>query len=148
MNRASLSPAERDFRSRLAQLAHDNWLVRGTLLVWWAQVGQAPLPLRERRIARLPVSGPKPRWKPATTLHPQVGGPPRPAGGERLPATATPHRRSLRTRMEAHAGEENAGTLRAYCTASFAMPRRCLTFPARCSTKSPTRVSSRGRLPR
>src|ERR1035441_2650037 len=44
--------------------------------------------------------------------------------------------------MEAHAGEENAGTLRAYSTASFAMPRRCLTFPARCSTKSPTGVSS------
>lgn len=33
MNRASLSPVERRFRSRLAQLAHDNWLIRGTLSV-------------------------------------------------------------------------------------------------------------------
>ena len=33
MNRISLSPAERSFRSKLAQLAHDNWLLRGTLSV-------------------------------------------------------------------------------------------------------------------
>ena len=33
MNRASLSPAERNLRSRLAQLAHGNWLLRGTLSV-------------------------------------------------------------------------------------------------------------------
>src|SRR6266536_4604304 len=98
-------------------------------------VWQGLLPLRQGRIARLSIFGPKPRRKTATTLHSQVVGTPRPAGGERLPATATPHRRSLRTRMEAHAGEENAGTLRAYSTASFAMPRRCLTSPARCSTK-------------
>src|SRR5450759_1625909 len=111
-------------------------------------VWQGHLPLRERRISLLPVFGPKPRRSTATTLHPQVVGTPRPAGGERLPATATPHRRSLRTRMEAHAGEENAGTLRAYSTASFAMPKRCLTFPARCSTKLPTGVSNRERLPR
>src|SRR5450759_6023971 len=101
-------------------------------------VWQGHLPLRERRIARLPVSGPKPRWKTATILYPQVVGTPRPAGGERLPATATPHRRSLRIRMEAHAGEENAGKLRAYSTGSFALPRRCLTFHARCSTKYTT----------
>ena len=31
MNRPSLSPAERNFRSRLAQLVHDHWLLRGTL---------------------------------------------------------------------------------------------------------------------
>ena len=31
MNRISLSPAERSFRSRLAQLIHDHWLLRGTL---------------------------------------------------------------------------------------------------------------------
>lgn len=29
MGRISFSPAERNFCSRLAQLAHDNWLLRG-----------------------------------------------------------------------------------------------------------------------
>src|ERR1035441_7550737 len=29
MNRTNLSPAERNFPSRLAQLAHDNWPLRG-----------------------------------------------------------------------------------------------------------------------
>ncbi len=33
MNRTSLSPTEREFRSRLAQLVHDSWLLRGTLSV-------------------------------------------------------------------------------------------------------------------
>jgi len=33
LNRLSFSPTERNFRSRLAQLAHDNWLLRGTLSV-------------------------------------------------------------------------------------------------------------------
>ena len=33
MQRASLSPSERHFRSRLAQLAHHHWLLRGTLSV-------------------------------------------------------------------------------------------------------------------
>ena len=33
MDRISLSPTERNFRSRLAQLAHDYWLLRGTLSV-------------------------------------------------------------------------------------------------------------------
>ncbi len=46
MNRASLSPAERDFRSRLAQLAHDNWLLRGTLSVRKSQMWQGCMPLR------------------------------------------------------------------------------------------------------
>src|ERR1039457_1816203 len=85
---------------------------------------QSHLPLRQRQVARLPVSGPKPRWKTTTTLHPQVVATPRPAGGKRLPGTATPHRRSLQTRMEAHAGEENAGTMRARSTASFAIDRK------------------------
>jgi hypothetical protein len=33
MNRPALSSAERRFRSRLAQLVHDQWLLRGTLSV-------------------------------------------------------------------------------------------------------------------
>jgi hypothetical protein len=33
MNRPALSSAERRFRSRLAQLVHDHWLLRGTLSV-------------------------------------------------------------------------------------------------------------------
>ena len=33
MNRLTLSPAERRFRSRLAQLVHDHGLLRGTLSV-------------------------------------------------------------------------------------------------------------------
>jgi hypothetical protein len=41
MNRINLSPAEREFRSRLAQLAHDNWLLRGTLSVRSRQCGKA-----------------------------------------------------------------------------------------------------------
>ena len=41
MNRTSLSPAERNFRSRLAQLAHDNWLLRGTLSVRSRKCGKA-----------------------------------------------------------------------------------------------------------
>jgi hypothetical protein len=41
MNRISLSPAERNFRSRLAQLVHDNWLLRGTLSVRSRKCGKA-----------------------------------------------------------------------------------------------------------
>ena len=41
MNRLSLSPAERNFRSRLAQLVHDNWLLRGTLSVRSRKCGKA-----------------------------------------------------------------------------------------------------------
>lgn len=33
MQRSQLSAAERRFRSRLAQLVHDHWLLRGTLSV-------------------------------------------------------------------------------------------------------------------
>jgi hypothetical protein len=33
MIRASLSPAERRFRSRLTQLGHDHWFLRGTLSI-------------------------------------------------------------------------------------------------------------------
>jgi hypothetical protein len=33
MNRLALSPAERRFRSRLAQLGHDHWFLRGTLSI-------------------------------------------------------------------------------------------------------------------
>jgi hypothetical protein len=33
MNRSDLSATERRFRSRLAQLAHDHWVLRGTLSV-------------------------------------------------------------------------------------------------------------------
>jgi len=40
MNRASLSPAERDFRSKLAQLAHDKWLLRGSLSVRTRKCGK------------------------------------------------------------------------------------------------------------
>ena len=40
MNRASLSSAERDFRSKLAQLAHDNWLLRGSLSVRTRKCGK------------------------------------------------------------------------------------------------------------
>jgi hypothetical protein len=40
MNRARLSSAERDFRSKLAQLAHDNWLLRGTLSVRTRKCGK------------------------------------------------------------------------------------------------------------
>ena len=47
MIRASLSPAERDFRSRLAQLAHDNWLLRGTLSVRTRKCGKASRGKRE-----------------------------------------------------------------------------------------------------
>lgn len=31
MHRSQLSAAERSFRSRIAQLAHDHWFLRGTL---------------------------------------------------------------------------------------------------------------------
>lgn len=41
MNRTSLSPAEREFRSRLAQLVHDCWLLRGTLSVRPRKCGKA-----------------------------------------------------------------------------------------------------------
>ena len=41
INRISLSPAERSFRSRLAQLVHDHWLVRGTLSVRDRKCGKA-----------------------------------------------------------------------------------------------------------
>jgi hypothetical protein len=33
MHRSSLSAAERNFRSRLAQLVHDAWFLRGTLAI-------------------------------------------------------------------------------------------------------------------
>lgn len=33
MDRASLSPSERRFRSRLTQLGHDHWFLRGTLSI-------------------------------------------------------------------------------------------------------------------
>lgn len=41
MNRTSLSPAERDFRSKLAQRAHDNWLLRGSLSIRTRKCGKA-----------------------------------------------------------------------------------------------------------
>ena len=40
MNRASLSPSERHFRSRLAQLVHHHWLLRGTLSVRGRKCGK------------------------------------------------------------------------------------------------------------
>jgi len=40
MNRADLSPRERRFRSRLAQLAHDHWVLRGTLSVRTRRCGK------------------------------------------------------------------------------------------------------------
>ena len=40
MHRSSLSAAERNFRSRIAQLAHGQWLLRGTLSVRSRQCGK------------------------------------------------------------------------------------------------------------
>ena len=40
MNRSDLSPAERHFRSRLAQLAHNHWFLRGTLSVRTRKCGK------------------------------------------------------------------------------------------------------------
>jgi hypothetical protein len=40
MNRSGLSDAERRFRSRLAQLAHDHWFLRGTLSVRTRRCGK------------------------------------------------------------------------------------------------------------
>src|ERR1017187_2071148 len=113
-----------------------------------SQVLESHLSLRQRRAARLPVSGPKPRWQAATTLPSQAMGTPHPTGGERLPGTPTPPRRSFRTGMETHPGKERAGRLRACSVACCAMPRRFWTSPARCSTESPMRAPNHGRLPR
>ena|ERR1035438_10517394 len=116
MNRTSLSPAERDFRSRLAQLAHDTWLLRGTLSVRSRKCGKASCHCAHGELHASLYLVQSHGGKPRQLCIPKSWEP-RPAGGKRLPGTATPHRRSLRTRMEAHAGEENAGTLRAYSTA-------------------------------
>ena len=40
MHRSSLSPAERNFRSRIAQLAQGQWFLRGTLSVRSRQCGK------------------------------------------------------------------------------------------------------------
>jgi len=40
MHRCSLSAAERNFRSRLTQLVHDAWFLRGTLSVRSRRCGQ------------------------------------------------------------------------------------------------------------
>jgi len=40
MNRPDLSPTERRFRSRLAQLVHDHWFLRGTLSVRTRKCGK------------------------------------------------------------------------------------------------------------
>jgi len=40
MNRSELSGSERRFRSRLAQLAHDRWFLRGTLSVRTRKCGK------------------------------------------------------------------------------------------------------------
>ena len=40
MNRSELSDVERRFRSRLAQLAHDRWFLRGTLSVRTRKCGK------------------------------------------------------------------------------------------------------------
>ena len=40
MNRSELSDSERRFRSRLAQLAHDRWFLRGTLSVRTRKCGK------------------------------------------------------------------------------------------------------------
>ena len=41
MQRSSLSASERHFRSRLAQLVHDAWFLRGTLSVRSRQCGKS-----------------------------------------------------------------------------------------------------------
>ncbi len=40
MNRSELSESERRFRSRLAQLAHDRWFLRGTLSIRTRKCGR------------------------------------------------------------------------------------------------------------
>ena len=142
MNRTNLSAAERDFRSRLAQLAHDNWLLRGTLSVRSRKCGKATCHCANGELHASLYLVQSHDGKPRQLCIPKSWEP-------RVRQAVNDYQQLQRLieevsepRMEAHAGEENAGTLRAYFIVSFAMPRRCLTFPARYSTKLPTGVSN------
>jgi hypothetical protein len=89
LNRSKLSAVERNFRSRIAQLASGRWFLRGNLSERSGKCGRANCRCARAELHTSLVFSSKPGWKTAPDLRPQS------LAGAQQPETAYPARNRL-----------------------------------------------------